>query len=104
MRWILGTISSIISLSSNFTVPVLIQRHQLWHIKGRSESLAVTKGIFVEIILKSEIVDYILTICVVWLIMIGFFLILTREVMIVIGVVFPVLIIILLNKRSRSAY
>lgn len=59
--------------------------------------------IIVEIILKSEIVDYILTICVVWLIMIGFFLILTLEVMIVIGVIFPVLIIMLLNRCSRSS-
>jgi hypothetical protein len=100
----LGTRLPITPLCSNFTVPVLTQRYQPWHIKGRSESLAGTKAIFVEIILKSEIVDYILTICVVWLIMIGFFLILTREVMIIIGVVFPVLIIILINKRSRPAY
>lgn len=56
-----------------------------------------------EIIVKSETVDYILTICVVWLIMIGFFLVLTLEVMLLIGVAFPVLIIILLrngNKRN----
>lgn len=57
-----------------------------------------------EVILKSEIIDYIITICVVWLIMIGFFLILTLEVTLVLGVVFPVLIIILVNKRSRPTY
>ena len=51
--------------------------------------------IVMEIIVKSETVDYILTICVVWLIMIGFFLVLTLEVMLLIGVAFPVLIIIL---------
>jgi hypothetical protein len=60
--------------------------------------------IIMEIILRSETVDYILTICIVWLIMIGFFLILTREVLLLIGVAFPVLIIILLkngkNKKS----
>ena len=56
----------------------------------------------VEIILRSEIVDYIVTICVVWLIMIGFFLILTLEVTIMIGTIFPVLIIILLNKYGRQ--
>jgi hypothetical protein len=60
--------------------------------------------IAMEIIVKSETVDYILTICVVWLIMIGFFLVLTLEVMLLIGVAFPVLIIILLrnsNNRNR---
>jgi hypothetical protein len=56
--------------------------------------------IFVEIILRSETVDYILTICIVWLIMIGFFLVLTREVMLLIGVAFPVLIIILLKNSN----
>ena len=60
--------------------------------------------IVMEIIVKSETVDYILTICVVWLIMIGFFLVLTLEVMLLIGVAFPVLIIILLkNSNSRNS-
>jgi hypothetical protein len=59
--------------------------------------------IVMEIIVKSETVDYILTICVVWLIMIGFFLVLTLEVMLLIGVAFPVLIIILLrNSNNRN--
>ncbi|MGB8085415.1 MAG: hypothetical protein WCF07_03900, partial [Nitrososphaeraceae archaeon] len=57
--------------------------------------------VIMEIIVRSETVDYILTICVVWLIMIGFFLVLTREVTLLIGVAFPVLIIILL-KNSRT--
>lgn len=58
--------------------------------------------IIVEIILRSEIVDYILTICIVWLIMIGFFLLLTREVMLLIGVAFPVLIIILVKNSKKK--
>ena len=59
--------------------------------------------IVMEIMVKSETVDYILTICVVWLIMIGFFLVLTLEVMLLIGVAFPVLIIILLrNSNNRN--
>jgi hypothetical protein len=58
----------------------------------------------VEIILRSETVDYILTICVVWIIMIGFFLVLTREVMLLLGVAFPVLIIILIkNSKNRNS-
>ena len=56
--------------------------------------------IIVEIILRSETVDYILTTCIVWLIMIGFFLVLTREVLLLIGVAFPVLIIILLKNSN----
>ena len=60
--------------------------------------------IIVEISVRSEIVDYILTICVVWLIMIGFFLVLTREVTLLIGVAFPVLIIILLkNGKTKNS-
>jgi hypothetical protein len=58
----------------------------------------------VEIILRNETVDYILTICVVWLIMIGFFLVLTREVLLLLGVAFPVLIIILIkNSKNRNS-
>lgn len=60
--------------------------------------------IVMEIIVKSETVDYILTICVVWLIMIGFFLVLTLEVMLLIGVAFPVLIIILLRNSKYVNY
>ena len=58
--------------------------------------------ITVEIILRSGTVDYILTICIVWLIMIGFFLVLTREVLLLIGVAFPVLIIILLKNSKEK--
>jgi hypothetical protein len=58
--------------------------------------------ITVEIILRSETVDYILTICIVWLIMIGFFLVLTREVLLLMGVAFPVLIIILLKNSKKK--
>jgi hypothetical protein len=60
--------------------------------------------ITVEIILRSGTVDYILTICIVWLIMIGFFLVLTREVLLLLGVAFPVLIIILLkNSKGKDS-
>lgn len=58
--------------------------------------------IIVEVILRSETVDYILTICIVWLIMIGFFLLLTREVMLLIGVAFPLLIIVLVKNSKRK--
>jgi hypothetical protein len=47
--------------------------------------------------------DYIITICLTWMIMIGFFIAITREVMLLIGVTFPVLIMLLLrDKRINS--
>ena len=45
--------------------------------------------------------DYILTICYVWLIIIGFFIIITFEIMILLGFIFPLLIIIILNREKK---
>lgn len=45
--------------------------------------------------------DYILTICYVWLIIIGFFIVITLEIMILIGFIFPLLIIIILNREKK---
>lgn len=45
--------------------------------------------------------DYIITICYVWLIIIGFFIAITFEIMILIGLVFPILIIIILNRERK---
>jgi Flp pilus assembly protein TadB len=57
----------------------------------------------VDVVVGSNTVDYILTVCIVWLIMIGFFMLLTLEVILLIGVIFPVLIILLLrNSRNRT--
>ena len=46
--------------------------------------------------------DYILTICYVWLIIIGFFIVITLEIMILIGFIFPLLIIIILNREKKG--
>lgn len=57
----------------------------------------------VDVVVGSNTVDYILTVCIVWLIMIGYFMLLTLEVILLIGVIFPVLIILLLrNSRNRT--
>jgi hypothetical protein len=57
----------------------------------------------VDVVVGSNTVDYILTVCIVWFIMIGFFMLLTLEVMLLIGVIFPILIILLLrNSRNRT--
>src|SRR5215211_6336332 len=46
--------------------------------------------------------DYIITICLTWMIMIGFFIMLTTEIMLLIGLAFPVLIILLFNLLLLS--
>ncbi len=45
--------------------------------------------------------DYILTICYVWLIINGFFIVITLEIMILLGFIFPLLIIIILNREKK---
>ena len=45
--------------------------------------------------------DYILTICYVWLIINGFFIVITLEIMIFLGFIFPLLIIIILNREKK---
>ena len=44
--------------------------------------------------------DYIITICLIWMIMTGFFIILTTEIMLLIGLAFPILIILLLKDKQ----
>ena len=45
--------------------------------------------------------DYITTICYVWLIMMGFFMVITIQVLLLIGFVFPVLIMIILSREQK---
>jgi len=45
--------------------------------------------------------DYIITICYVWLIMMGFFIAITIQVLLLIGFVFPILIMIILNREQK---
>jgi hypothetical protein len=44
--------------------------------------------------------DYIFAIALTWMIMIGFFMALTREIMLLIGLAFPILIILLLRNKQ----
>ncbi len=45
--------------------------------------------------------DFISTICYVWLIINGFFIVITLEIMILVGFIFPLLIIIILNREKK---
>lgn len=48
--------------------------------------------------------DYISTICYVWLIMISFFIVITFEIAILIGFIFPVLILIILHREKQIKF
>lgn len=48
--------------------------------------------------------DYIFVICAIWIIMVGFFIIVTREVMLLIGLAFPLLIIMLIRGGNKRTY
>jgi hypothetical protein len=54
--------------------------------------------------MHAETEDYIFAICVVWMIMVGFFIIITTEILILIGLVFPLLIILLLRGNHKRSY
>jgi hypothetical protein len=45
--------------------------------------------------------DYITTICYVWLIIMGFFMVITIQVLLLIGFIFPVLIMIILSREQK---
>jgi hypothetical protein len=54
--------------------------------------------------MHAEAEDYIFAICVIWMIMVGFFIIITTEILILIGLVFPLLIILLLRGSHKRSY
>lgn len=46
--------------------------------------------------------DYVFAICLTWMIMVCFFIVITREIMLLIGVVFPILIMLLRGKHENN--
>jgi hypothetical protein len=48
--------------------------------------------------------DYVLAICITWMLMVGFFIAITREIMLLIGLVFPLLILLLLKGRRERKH
>jgi hypothetical protein len=48
--------------------------------------------------------DYVLAICITWMLMIGFFIAITREIILLIGLIFPVLILLLLRGRNEKKH
>lgn len=54
------------------------------------------------ILIEDKTVDYIQTICMAWLIVLGFFILMTFEVTLLIGIASPVLITLLLKNRPKS--
>jgi hypothetical protein len=45
--------------------------------------------------------DYVFAICLTWMIMVCFFIVITREILLLIGVVFPILIMLLQRGKHR---
>jgi hypothetical protein len=54
--------------------------------------------------MRANTEDYIFAICITWMIMVGFFIAITSEVMLLIGLAFPLLIILLLKGIREKNY
>jgi hypothetical protein len=54
--------------------------------------------------IEDKTVDYIQTICIVWLVVLGSFMLMTFEVTLLISIAFPVLIILLLKNRPSKSF
>ena len=48
--------------------------------------------------------DYVFAICLTWMIMVCFFIVITREIFLLIGVVFPILIMLLERGKHKNNY
>jgi hypothetical protein len=57
-----------------------------------------------SIIMHANTEDYVFAICLTWMIMVCFFIVITREIILLIGVVFPVLIMLLQRGRHKNNY
>jgi hypothetical protein len=54
--------------------------------------------------MRANTEDYIFAICMTWMIMVGFFIAITSEVMLLIGLAFPLLIMLLLKGIHEKNY
>jgi hypothetical protein len=48
--------------------------------------------------------DYVVAICLAWIIVVIYFIIITREVMLTLGIIFPILIMLLKEHESKSTH
>ncbi|MGI0002271.1 MAG: hypothetical protein ACRD42_04230 [Nitrososphaeraceae archaeon] len=62
----------------------------------------ITATAFIDMRANTE--DYVLAICISWMLMVGFFIAITREIMLLIGLVFPLLILLLLRGRRERKH
>jgi hypothetical protein len=54
--------------------------------------------------MRANTEDYVLAICISWMLMVGFFIAITREIMLLIGLVFPLLILLLERGRRERKH
>ena len=55
-------------------------------------------------IVFANVNDYIVAICLVWIIVVIYFIVITREVMLILGIIFPILIMLLKEQESKSTH
>ena len=48
--------------------------------------------------------DYVVAICLAWIIVVIYFIVITREVMLILGIIFPILIMLLKEHESKSTH
>jgi hypothetical protein len=64
--------------------------------------LILRATVFIDMRASTE--DYILAICITWMMMIGYFIAITREITLLIGLIFPLLILLLLKSRKEKKH
>jgi hypothetical protein len=58
--------------------------------------------VFIDMRANTE--DYVLAICITWMMMVGYFIVITREITLLIGLIFPLLILLLLKSRKEKKH
>ena len=64
--------------------------------------LILRATVFINMQASTE--DYVLAICITWMMMIGYFIVITREITLLIGLTFPLLILLLLRSRKEKKH
>jgi hypothetical protein len=54
--------------------------------------------------MRASAEDYVLAICITWMMTVGFFIVITREIILLIGLIFPLLILRLLRGRKEKKH
>jgi hypothetical protein len=64
--------------------------------------LILRATVFINMRANTE--DYVLAICITWMMMIGYFIVITTEVTLLFGLIFPLLILLLLRSKKEKKH